>query len=98
MKRKKTNRRIDKIVLLASSATVGLSLSAYADNATWIGGTNSWAAASAWSGQVVPNNGSTTFNVYIDGDNAANSTVDLNFGIHITTISNLNLSAGDTLN
>jgi hypothetical protein len=65
-------------------------------NTTWIGPANgSWATAANWSGGVVPNNGGTRFNVFIDGVQAGNSTALLHSGA--MTVNNLSISAGDQL-
>ena len=59
-------------------------------NDTWKGGTGNWSAAGSWSGGV-PNNGApsgTTYNVFIDGGNAALSavTLDISAGINSLTV------------
>jgi filamentous hemagglutinin len=63
-------------------------------NDNWVGPTaGNWSVAANWSGGV-PNNGTNTFNVFIDNGKAQNSavTLDLNAGIN-----NLTIDSGDSL-
>ena len=65
-------------------------------NDTWKGGTGNWSAAANWSAGV-PNNGApanTTYNVFIDGGNAAHSAVTLDIS---ATINTLTVDADDSL-
>src|SRR5690348_6633393 len=90
-------------VAAALGSLAGLSMfngtSAQSVFTTWIGsaglaGNGSWQTASAWSGGVVPNNGTpagSTYNVFIDGGNANPSNVTL-FLNQPYSISNLNIS------
>ena len=77
-----------------SSMAFAASASAANVNATWNGGAGNWNGAVHWSGNVVPNNGSDTFSVFIDGGNMVGSLVTLDVGV---TISNLTIDAGDQL-
>src|SRR4029453_4358968 len=61
---------------------------------TWTGGTGNWNTAAKWSPAVVPNNGTDTYNVFIDGSKTGvASAVTLN---EFATIDNLPLDAGHT--
>jgi len=65
-------------------------------NDTWKGGTGNWSAAANWSAGV-PNNGApanTTYNVFIDGGNAAHSAVTLDISATINTVT---VDADDSL-
>jgi hypothetical protein len=70
---------------------------------TWIGGNTAgdWALASKWSLNTVPNNNaSTTFNVLIDGGNAAPADVRITapeFGSTSYIVDSLTIDAGDRL-
>jgi fibronectin-binding autotransporter adhesin len=63
-------------------------------DATWTGGSGTWSTASQWSGGTSPNNGTDTYNVFIDGDKPESSLVQLDI---TATISSLSIDAGDTL-
>jgi len=67
--------------------------------ADWIGasgtgGAGNWSSAADWDVGVVPNNGSSSYNVFIDNGLAANSAVTLDTTV---TINNLTIDSGDSL-
>ncbi len=63
-------------------------------NATWDGGTGNWSLNTNWTPDTVPNNGTNTYNVLIDGGNLINSVVYLDTN---PTIDNLTIDSGDSL-
>ena len=81
------------VLCLASAALPAAAMGANL-SATWNGGAGNWNSAAQWSGGVVPNNDSDSFNVFIDGGKMVNSVVTLDVN---PTISNLTIDAGDLL-
>jgi hypothetical protein len=63
-------------------------------NAFWISGASDWNIPANWSGGVVPNNGGTTYNVFVDGGAPGVSSVNMNVN---STINQLNVDAGESV-
>lgn len=78
------------LCLASASTTRAASFSS-----TWLGGTGNWSEAPRWSGAIAPHNaGGDSFDVQIDGGNAAASRVTLD---SVESIGALAVDAGDAL-
>jgi hypothetical protein len=82
------------LALLLTTLSLPHASTAASVSTTWNGGAGNWNDTSLWSGGVVPNNGTDTFSVFIDGGKAGNSTVTVNIN---PTITNLTIDSGDQL-
>lgn len=87
-------RIVASLLLLFMAALPGAGAAGTVDS-TWIGGSGNWSNNNNWSpGQAPNNNRTSTYNVFIDGNAATNSYVNLN---NNATINNLTVGQGDTL-
>ena len=88
------SRRRGALMVIAAAAAATPFAHAAVQSATWKPGTGNWDVPARWSPAVVPNNAVDTYNVFIDGGNAAVSVVTLNVA---PTINSLTIDNGDTL-